>query len=136
VAARERHLGARFYYSSRKRAVKGYAMQMKKLNDQVTVAPQIALSDIEKIKDMGYKVLMCNRPDREDPGQPDWTEVEALAQALGLKTSFLPMKSREDALALVDDFRHVLADAEGPVFAYCRSGTRCEILWMTAQIGA
>lgn len=108
-------------------------MQMKKLDDRVTVAPQIALSDIPDIKAAGFAVLMCNRPDGEDFGQPDWADMEAAAKAEGLETSFLPMSTREDALAVRDEFRRVVDEAPGPVFAYCRSGTRCEILWMAAQ---
>ena len=108
-------------------------MQMKKLDDQVTVAPQITVADIPAIKAAGFTVVMCNRPDGEDPGQPAWSEIEAAAKAAGLDTSFLPMSNREDAFAVKDAFQRVLAHASGPVFAYCRSGTRCEILWMTAQ---
>ncbi len=108
-------------------------MMAKKLSDKITVAPQIAVSDIPAIKQAGFTVLMCNRPDGEDPGQPDWAEMKAAAEAEGLQTCFLPMSSREDALAVVGEFARVLNEAPGPVFAYCRSGTRCEILWQAAQ---
>lgn len=111
-------------------------MQMKQLDDQVTVAPQITVDDIPAIKAAGFTVVMCNRPDGEEPGQPSWSEIAQAAEAAGLATSFLPMSNREDALAVRDEFRRVVAEAPGPVFAYCRTGTRCEILWMTAQQSA
>ncbi|UWQ13091.1 TIGR01244 family phosphatase [Aliiroseovarius sp. M344] len=109
---------------------------MRKLDDRVTVSPQITVDDIPAIKAAGFTVVMCNRPDGEEPGQPNWAEISAAAQAAGLTTSFLPMSNREDAFAVMDEFRHVVDSAPGPVFAYCRSGTRCEILWMTAQANA
>lgn len=108
-------------------------MIAKKLSDRVTVAPQIAVSDVPAIKDAGFTVLMCNRPDGEDPGQPTWAEMSAAAEAVGMQTSFLPMSSREDALAVMAEFTRVVDEASGPVFAYCRSGTRCEILWSMAE---
>ncbi len=111
-------------------------MQMKKLDDKVTVAPQITVDDIPAIKAAGFSVVMCNRPDGEEPGQPAWAEISAAAKAAGLGTSFLPMSNRDDAFAVMDAFKRVVEDASGPVFAYCRSGARCEILWMTAQANA
>ncbi|MCK0138640.1 TIGR01244 family sulfur transferase [Aliiroseovarius sp. F47248L] len=109
---------------------------MKKLDDKVTVAPQISAGDIPDIKAAGFTVVMCNRPDGEEPGQPTWADIRAAAEAAGLATSFLPMSNRDDAFAVMNEFRRVVDTAAGPVFAYCRSGARCEILWMTAQANA
>lgn len=106
---------------------------MKKLDERMTVSAQIAVEDIPAIKAAGFTVLMCNRPDGEDPGQPSWDEVSAAARAAGMQTSFLPMANREDVFAVRDAFRQVIDTADGPVFAYCRTGTRCEILWMAAR---
>lgn len=108
-------------------------MQTKKLDDTITVACQIAIDDIKIIHDQGFTVLMCNRPDGEDPGQPNWADMKAEAEALGMQTAFLPMSTREDVLAHRDGFRAVMEASDGPVFAYCRTGTRCEILWSFAM---
>lgn len=108
-------------------------MMAKKLSDRVTVAPQIAVSDVAAIKQAGFTTLVCNRPDDEDPGQPTWAEIEAAAKSEGMATSFLPMSTREDAFAVMGEFTRLMDEAPGPIFAYCRSGTRCEILWMTCE---
>ncbi|SPF76230.1 Beta-lactamase hydrolase-like protein [Aliiroseovarius pelagivivens] len=104
-------------------------MQTRKLDDTITVSHQIAIEDVQAIRDQGFTLLMCNRPDGEDPGQPNWADVQAAAEAVGLKTAFLPVSSREDAIAMREPFLVEMAAADGPVFAYCRTGTRCEILW-------
>ena len=104
-------------------------MLTKKLDDTITVSHQIAVDDVKAIRDQGFTVLMCNRPDGEEPGQPNWEEVKTAAEAVGLKTAFLPVASREDAIAMKEPFQAEMAAADGPVFAYCRTGTRCEILW-------
>ena len=108
-------------------------MQTKKLDDAITVAYQIAVEDVQAIRDQGFTVLMCNRPDGEDPGQPLWEDVKSAAEAVGLKTAFLPVASREDAIAMKEPFQAAMDAADGPVFAYCRTGTRCEILWTLAN---
>lgn len=111
-------------------------MQIKKLDDRVTVAPQITVEDVPAIKAAGFAVVMCNRPDGEEAGQTGWSDIKAAAEAEGLETSFLPMSNRDDAIAVLQEFRRVVTEAPGPVFAYCRTGTRCEILWMAAQQSA
>ena len=108
-------------------------MQTKKLDDAITVAYQIAVEDVQAIRDQGFTVLMCNRPDGEDPGQPLWEDVKSAAEAVGLKTAFLPVASRDDAIAMKEPFKAAMEAADGPVFAYCRTGTRCEILWTLAN---
>ncbi|MCK0170243.1 TIGR01244 family sulfur transferase [Aliiroseovarius sp. S1123] len=108
-------------------------MQTKKLDDTITVSHQIAVEDVKAIRDQGFTVLMCNRPDGEDPGQPSWEDVKTEAEAAGLKAVFLPVASREDAIAMKEPFQAAMEAADGPVFAYCRTGTRCEILWTLAN---
>ncbi|SMR71804.1 sulfide:quinone oxidoreductase [Aliiroseovarius halocynthiae] len=108
-------------------------MQTKKLDDTITVSHQIAIEDVQTIRDQGFTLLMCNRPDGEDPGQPAWGEVKAAAEAAGLKTAFLPVSSRDEAIAMKEPFQVEMASADGPVFAYCRTGTRCEILWTLSK---
>ncbi|MGH1367356.1 MAG: TIGR01244 family sulfur transferase [Maritimibacter sp.] len=107
-------------------------MQMNTLDDQVTVCPQIAVADVAEIKALGFTGLMCNRPDHEDPGQPTWAEIEAAAQAAGMKTYFLPVTSREEADSAAEGFATALKENE-KLFAYCRSGTRCQLIYMAAM---
>ena len=109
---------------------------MKRLSDDITVSPQLPLEAIEEIANSGYKTIICNRPDDEDPGQPSFAEVSAKAEALGIKTVFQPVASGNVSDADADAFAATLADAPKPIFAYCRSGTRCTILWSLASAGS
>ena len=110
-------------------------MQMTKLDDQVTVAPQITVDDVAEIKAQGYTGLMCNRPDGEDPGQPAWAEIEAAAQEAGLATYFLPVQSRPEAEVAAEGFAKALEETD-KLFAYCRSGTRCQLIYQAAKARA
>lgn len=110
-------------------------MDIRKINDDISVSPQISIADLPAIKAAGFETIICNRPDGEEPGQPSFAETQQAAQAVGLKTAFLPISSGvflpEDFMA----FRQALQDLPKPILAYCRSGTRSCFLWSGSQIG-
>ena len=77
------------------------------------------------IKAAGFKSIICNRPDNEQPGQPSAAEIRRAAEAAGLSFRHVPIISGQPATG--DDvaaMAQALDELEGPVFAYCRSGTR------------
>ena len=41
---------------------------MKRLSDELTVSPQLPIEAIDEIAKAGFKTVICNRPDDEDPG--------------------------------------------------------------------
>lgn len=108
---------------------------MKRLSDDLTVSSQVPLDVIDEIASAGFKSIICNRPDDEDPGQPSFSEISAKAEAAGMKAIFQPVASGNVLDADADAFAANLAEAPKPVFAYCRSGTRCTILWSLANAG-
>lgn len=91
-------------------------------------AAQIAPGDAASIAALGYRALMCNRPDGEEPGQPAFAEIAQAAHAAGLVTAHVPVISGRITPADVAAFRDAMAALPGPVFAYCRSGSRCQHL--------
>ena len=104
-------------------------MEIRKIDENISVAPQIALEDIADIAKLGFKTLVANRPDQEEPGQPSMADIEAEAKANGLNWVYMPVESGNITDEDVDNFAPMIRDAEKPVFAFCRSGTRCTILW-------
>ena len=111
-------------------------VDIRKINDAVSVSPQIAPSDVAEIAAMGFKTIIANRPDGEDAGQPAFAEIAALAEANGMKAVFAPIASGAPDEATVALFAEAMAGSQGPVFAYCRTGTRCTILWSLARLEA
>ncbi len=110
-------------------------MDLRRINDDVSVAPQIAIEDVAELAAMGFRSVICNRPDNEDPGQPDWAMIEAAAKEAGLETRFMPVMSGGVCLEDGDSFRAALSELPKPLLAYCRSGTRCAQLWTLSQAG-
>ena len=108
-------------------------MDARKISDQISVSPQITPDDVAEIAKAGFRSILCNRPDGEGPDQPTFDEVEDAAEKLGLTCQYMPVISGkvtdDDAAA----FGKSLMELPGPVFAYCRTGTRCATLWSLAQ---
>jgi sulfide:quinone oxidoreductase len=84
---------------------------------------------------LGFRTVINNRPDGESFDQPPASAVAAAAQAAGLAYHHQPVTSGGLTVDDVLHFRELLATAEGPVLAFCRSGTRCANLWALAQAG-
>ncbi len=111
------------------------AIMINKLTEDISVAPQIKAVDIPAIAAAGFKTIICNRPDGEEFGQAACGEIETAAKAHGIAFSHQPVVSGQITLEDVADFKTLLNASEKPLLAYCRSGTRCAMLWAFSQAG-
>ena len=104
-------------------------MDIKTLSPQVSVSPQITAADVAEITEAGFRAIICNRPDGEGADQPNFDEIEAAANASGLRIEYVPVTA---GIVTDDDvaaFASALAELPRPVLAYCRTGTRSATLW-------
>ena len=104
----------------------------KTLEDGVAVSPQITAADVEAAASLGYGMIVCNRPDGEEAGQPTAGEIEAAAQKHGLSFLSLPFAAGGPQAGQVDAMSAAL-ETPGKLLAYCRSGTRSATLWALAR---
>jgi len=109
-------------------------MDIRKVDECFAVAPQIHASDMGDIAAQGYAAIICNRPDGEEPGQPAVASLRAAAEAAGLSFHHLPISSGHFSRPSINAFRAVRKGTEGPILAYCRTGTRCISLEMLANV--
>ncbi|MGX8007995.1 TIGR01244 family sulfur transferase [Mesorhizobium sp. ORM8.1] len=108
-------------------------MEYRQISDDYSVSGQIQPEDVAAIKQAGFKSVICNRPDDEQPGQPSAESVASAAEAAGLAFRYIPVISGQITQDNVDDQGKALDELEGPVFAYCRSGARCTNLYGLIQ---
>ncbi len=108
-------------------------MNVVEITGDCSVSAQIDVSDVQEIADLGFKSIMCNRPDNEGPGQPLSDDIADVARELGLEWSYVPVISGQITQANVEEFRSEMARLPKPVLAYCRSGARCQNIWHLAQ---
>jgi uncharacterized protein (TIGR01244 family) len=98
----------------------------------LSVSPQIAVDDLERAAREGFVLVINNRPDDEEPGQPAGAQIEAAAKAAGLDYVHIPVRGGPSN-DQVEAVRRAVEGAEGPVLAFCRSGTRSIITWSLGQ---
>ena len=105
----------------------------RQLNDKTLVAGQIAPEDVPALKELGVTLIVNNRPDGEDIGQPESEDIEAAAQAAGIGYRHVPI-ARGLGPSDIEAMREAMHSAgEGKVFAFCRSGNRSALAWAVAK---
>jgi len=107
----------------------------RRVTDQLSVSPQITVADVEAAAAQGFRTIVNNRPDGEEPTQPSSRDIEAAAAAAGLAYVHLPVRGGPTP-EQVEATERLFEAAEGPVLAFCRSGTRSIVTWALAQAQA
>ena len=110
------------------------SLKIVPITDTLAVAPQITADDIADIAAKGYRTLVNNRPDNEAPGQLSSEEAKRLAEAAGLRYEYFPITAPTLTAEQVDAFARLLPELEGPILTYCRSGSRCSLLWAAVEL--
>lgn len=100
------------------------------------VSPQIAAEDVAAAAALGIRLIINNRPDGEESGQPAGAEIEAAARAAGIAYLPIPIRGMGINNDHLDAFDAAIAGQDGPVLAYCRSGTRSTMLRALARARA
>lgn len=109
---------------------------LKRIAPDLAVTGQILPEDVAEFARQGFAMIVCDRPDGEDPGQPEFAAVAAAAARAGLEARHIPIASAAAADDVaVGAFAKALTEAKGPVLAYCRSGNRCAVLWALGLAG-
>jgi sulfide:quinone oxidoreductase len=104
-------------------------VDLRKIDDRISVTPQIQIADLPAIAALGFKTLVANRPDNEEPGQPLMAGLEEAARKHGLHWVYMPVASGNISDDDVERFGAMIRTADAPVLAFCRSGTRSTVLW-------
>jgi uncharacterized protein (TIGR01244 family) len=103
------------------------------LDERTLVSPQITPGDVAELKRLGVTMIVNNRPDHEDPGQPLAADIEAAAREAGIEYRYVPIV-RGIGPSDVEAMQGVLRECgDGKMLAFCRSGTRSTLAWAVAR---
>jgi len=103
------------------------------LDEGLYVSPQIEVGDVAEAAGLGVKLIINNRPEGEEPGQPTGDAIAAAAADHGIAYVAIPVTHAGFSMPQLDATIAAFDAAEGPVLAYCRSGTRSTLLWALAR---
>ncbi|MDJ0823549.1 MAG: TIGR01244 family sulfur transferase [Paracoccaceae bacterium] len=104
-------------------------MQIRPLSPRYNVSPQITVEDVPALVEAGITTVICNRPDAEVPPPFQADAIGAAVQAAGLRFEVLPLTHQTMTPQNVMRQAEMVAASDGPVLAYCASGTRCSVIW-------
>ena len=107
-------------------------MELTRLDARLSVSPQVLPGDLEEVARQGFRMVINNRPDGEEPGQPASAEMRAAAGRIGLGYRHIPVAPGGVTEQEVAAFAGALRESEGPVLAFCRTGARSTKLWQAA----
>jgi len=105
----------------------------RQLDDKTLINGQISPEDIDALKALGVTLIVNNRPDGEDVGQPNSDDIEAAAKAAGIDYRHVPI-ARGLGPSDIEAMREAMHSAgDGKLFAFCRSGNRSVLSWAVAK---
>ena len=106
---------------------------IRQLDDKTWVSGQIAPHEVAGLAEHGITVLVNNRPDGEEPGQPLAGEIEEAAATAGIAYRFVPI-IRGIGPADIEAMQQAMRETgDGKLLAFCRSGTRSALTLALAQ---
>lgn len=100
---------------------------------ETVFSPQITPEQIALIKAQGFKTIINNRPDGEELGQPEQSQIATACEQAGLAYHYLPVVGGQMTREQVEQFAEIFNQAEKPVFMFCRSGNRSNVLFQSAK---
>ncbi len=105
----------------------------RQIDEHTLVSGQIAPEQVDELKRHGVTMIVNNRPDDEDQGQPPSAAIEDAARAAGIDYRHIPIArgmGPSDVEAMGEAMREC---GEGKMLAFCRSGTRSTYAWAIAR---
>ncbi|MES1963900.1 TIGR01244 family sulfur transferase [Psychrobacter sp. AH5] len=103
------------------------------MSHQISITGQITPDQVPMIAENGFKTIINNRPDGEEPGQPANADIEAAAIDAGLAYKEVLFAGNELNQSHVEEFADFFNQAEQPILIFCRTGNRSTGIYEAAK---
>lgn len=103
------------------------------MSHEVSFTGQIIPDQVPMIAESGFKTIINNRPDGEEPNQPTSAEIEAAAKKAGLAYKEVSFAGSELNQNHVEEFADFFNQAEQPILIFCRTGNRSTGIYEAAK---
>ncbi len=110
-------------------------MDIRRITPDYAVGPQIDPADFATLAAEGFKAVINNRPDMEVTPDLSSEAMREAAEAAGLTYTENSVINGGLTMDMVTAQGEAVAAGPGPVFAWCRSGTRSAFVWALSQAG-
>ncbi len=110
-------------------------MDIRPITPDYAVSPQIEPRDLAAIKAAGFTTIIDNRPDAEIPPHLHAAQMQKAVEAAKMVFVSNPVIGGQMTQQNIEAQALAMADATGPVLAYCASGNRSSVVWALASAG-
>lgn len=108
-------------------------MDVRKISDDYSVSPQIEPEDVDIASLLGFRSIVCHRPDHEQDGQAEFSAIAERARQLGIEVRHIPVAPTGLTDDAVTSMAHALGELSRPILGYCRSGARSTKIYEQAR---
>ncbi|EJF84983.1 TIGR01244 family sulfur transferase [Bartonella rattimassiliensis] len=109
-------------------------MNFQQIEPDIFIGAQISIEDIKTLAQAGFKTIICNRPDNEEPHQPSFSSIKTVANEYGIEAYHIPISPPTIEKSDIETMQTILKTASFPLFAYCYRGTRSLHLYRLALL--
>jgi sulfide:quinone oxidoreductase len=92
-------------------------MPFKALTPSLSVSPQLSEADVAQAAQEGFRAIIDNRPDGEEPGQLTAAQMQVLAAFHGMGFAHVPTVGGKISDGDVASMEDALMKLDGPVLA-------------------
>lgn len=107
-------------------------LNFREHGDDLGCCGQITAEQVPQLAALGYRTIVCNRPDSEEGAVPS-SAIAAAARAHGVEFIYQPVLFSSLSQADGERFAKALDASPQPILAYCRTGRRCAALWVLGR---
>ncbi|OAV32175.1 Sulfide-quinone reductase [Moraxella catarrhalis] len=103
------------------------------MSELITISGQITVDDVKALADQGYKTLVNNRPDNEEPNQPLSDEIAKAAKEHDIEYRQIPFSGGMLEMHHVQEFADFYNQSQRPLHIFCRTGNRSSVILQAAR---
>lgn len=102
---------------------------LQQASEEISIAAQLRAEHVKSAVNLGFRSIICNRPDEEEgEHQTPHQEIAEACARLGLEFTYFPVSPTDHTELQVRDMRDYINQSPKPVLIYCRSGRRSKEL--------
>jgi sulfide:quinone oxidoreductase len=95
------------------------------LTEKIAIAGQISPEHLQSLSELGFKSIICNRPDNEyGPGQPSAESIRERAESIGLQFALLPVSGDGGTARDAQEMGKLLSSLPTPILALIGNAAR------------
>ena len=99
----------------------------------ISIQGQITPEQVPMLAENGFKTIINNRPDGEEPNQPMSADLAIAAEKAGIVYKEISFAGTGLTQQHVEDFADFFNQAQPPILVFCRTGARSTGIYEAAK---